>query len=388
MPSGTILLVNAVGIMAALEEGLDGSLRGRPFVVANMDAPRSVVLDLSPQAHREGLRRGMVLSLARNLCRDLEVKAPRPALYTAAEERLWRIGLEYTPIVERAGRGHLFIDLRGTSRLFGAPEDAAQRLRRDIREETGLSPSIALSTNKTVSKVATRVFRPAGFVALSPNEESGLIRMQPVGLLPGVGPVLLGRFGLLAIDEIGDLADLSECEARAIGPRGPELVTRARGVDASPVDPAPPERRAVSGEAVFEPDTTDPEVLRLRLEGLVAELGFALRKEGRGAMRASVELGYTDGLRSFGTARIARVVARDDEIAPIAAAALEAARKRRVRIRRLELRLSEIECAGPELDLFEPQDAKLSKLQSALDKIHGRFGLAAIESCAALAVRA
>ena len=388
MSSGTILHVNAVGIMAALEEGLDRSLRGRPFVVANLDAPRSVVLDLSTQAHREGLRRGMVLSLARNLCRDLEVKVPRPELYTAAEERLWRIGLEYTPIVERAGRGHLFIDLCGTSRLFGAPEDAAQKLRKDIREATGLSPSIALSTNKTVSKVATRVFRPAGFVALSPNEESRLIRMQPVGLLPGVGPVLLGRFGLLDIDEIGDLADLSECEARAIGPRGPELVTRARGVDTSPVDPAPPERRAVSGEVVFEPDTTDPDVLRLRLGALVAELGFMLRREGRGAKRASVELGYTDGLRSFGTARIARVVARDDELSAIAGTALEAARKRRVRVRRVELRLSEIESAGPELDLFEPQDAKLSKLQTAMDKIHGRFGLAAIESCAALTVKA
>jgi nucleotidyltransferase/DNA polymerase involved in DNA repair len=171
-----------------------------------------------------------------------------------------------------------------------APEDAAQKLRKDIREETGLSPSIALSTNKTVSKVATRVFCPAGFVALSSNEESSLIRMQPVGLLPGAGPVLLGRFGLLESDEIGDLADLSECEARAIGPRGPELVTRARGVDTSSVNPEPPDRRAVSGEVVFEPDPTDPEVLRLRLEGLVAELGFTLRKEGRGARRASIEL--------------------------------------------------------------------------------------------------
>jgi hypothetical protein len=92
-------------------------------------------------------------------------------------------------------------------------------------------------------------------------------------------------------------------------------------------------------------------------------------------------------MRSFGAARIARVVARDDELASIAKTALEAARKRRVRIRRLELRLSEIESAGPELDLFEPKDAKLSKLQNALDKIHGRFGLAAIESCAALTAK-
>lgn len=388
MATGTVLHVNAVGIMAALEEGLDRSLRGRPFVIANAGSLRAVVLDLSPQAHREGLRQGMVLSLAHNLCPDIEVRPPRPELCHAAEERIWSLGLGYTPLVERAGTGHLFIDLAGTSRLFGAPEDAAQGLRRRIMEETGLSPSIALSSNKTVSKVASRVFRPSGFVALSPNEEGALVRMQPVGLLPGVGPLLLGRFGLLGIEEIGDLADLAESEAHAIGPRGPELVARARGMDCSPVDPRPPEQRAVAGGTVFEPDTTDPGVLRPRAGALVAELAFALRREGLGARRALAELGYTDGLRSSGCARSARVLARDDELFTLALSALERARTRRVRIRRLSIRLSEIEPAGPELDLFEPEDLRLARLQTALDGIRGRFGHGAIEPCSLLAARA
>ena len=254
-------------------------------------------------------------------------------------------------------------------------------------EETGLSPSIALSSSKTVSKVSTRVFRPAGFVALSPNEESSLVRMQPVGLLPGVGPSL-GRLGLLGIDEIGDLADLSESEARAIGPRGPELVAKARGIDSSPVDPELPERRAVVGEVVFEPDTTDPEILGLRSGALVAELAFSLRKDGLGARRALIELTYTDGLRCSAHAGAARVLARDDELLVLALTALERARKRRVRVRRLGLELSDIESAGPELDLFEPEDLRLSRLQSALDRIRGRFGFAAIEPCSLLAARA
>jgi nucleotidyltransferase/DNA polymerase involved in DNA repair len=78
------------------------------------------------------------------------------------------------------------------------------------------------------------VFRPAGFIALSPPEEGQIIRMQPVGLLPGVGPLLLGRFGLLGIEDIGDLADLTTPEARALGPRGPELVARSRCISTIP----------------------------------------------------------------------------------------------------------------------------------------------------------
>src|SRR5208337_429169 len=111
------------------------------------------------------------------------------------------------------------------------------------------------------------------------------------------------------------------------------------------------------------------------------------RKDGLGARRALIELTYTDGLHGSGHARAARVLARDDELLALALAALERARKRRVRVRRLELKLTGIESAGPELDLFEPEDLRLSRLQSALDRIRGRFGFAAIEPCSFLATR-
>ncbi len=183
MGSGTILHVNAVGLMAAIEEGLDPVLRGRPFVVANEGSARAVVLDVSHLAHREGLRRGMPLALVCNLVPGLAVRPPRAELYRGAEERLWRIALEYTPLVERAGPGHLFIDLSGTTRLYGAPEDATQRFRSRVLSETGLMPALALSSTKTASKVATRVFRPGGFIALSSGEENLLVRRQPASLL-------------------------------------------------------------------------------------------------------------------------------------------------------------------------------------------------------------
>lgn len=382
MSSGCILHINEVGLMAALEENLEPHLRGRPFVVAHADAPRSVVLDLSPKAHSEGVRRGMGLSLARNICPGLELRAPRPELCTYAEEKLWRISLDYTPLVEKAGRGHLFVDLSGTSRLFGPPEDAAQKIRWRILNELELSPSMALSGSKTVSKVATRVFRPSGFVALAPQEETELLGIQPVSLLPGVGRILMGRFALLDIGFIGDLALLSDCEARAVGPRGPELVARARGIDNSPVDPELPERRTVAGETVFEPDTADPALLNARLGALCAELGFSLRSKGWGARRVSADVLYTDGLRDSAGSRSLRLLSRDDELLQLASGALAAARKRRVRIRRIGIKYYDIESAGPELDLFEPAETKIIRLQSALDKIHGRFGLGAIAPCA------
>ena len=384
MSTGTILHVNAVGLAAAIEMHVDHSLRTWPFVVANERAPRAVVLAPSPVAHREGVRPGMVLSLARTICPELKTCEPRPMLYRSVEESLRTLGLSFTPLVERAGAGHLYLDLAGTSRLNGVPEDAAQKLRACIYEATGLTPTVALASNKTVCKVATRVFRPSGFVALSYNEENRLIRQQPVELLPGVGPVLLGRLSLLGLDEIGQLADLDAIEARALGPRGSELVTRARGIDTSPVDPEPEEKKSVHGEVIFEPDTSNPETLRLRLGILVRELAFSLRKQGFGAHKVTVSLTYTDGPSSSATEKAVRLRTRDDELISLACAALGRATTRRVRIRRLGITLSGIEAAGPELDLFEPQELRMNRLQIALDTVRTRFGPNALIPCAAL----
>ncbi|PKL24426.1 MAG: hypothetical protein CVV47_08225 [Spirochaetae bacterium HGW-Spirochaetae-3] len=386
MGYGTILHVNAVGLMAAIEEGLDPSVRGRPFVVANEGLSRAVVLDVSPTAHREGLRRGMPLSVARAMVPGLSARAPRAELYRGAEERIWRIALDYTPLVERAGQGHLFVDLAGTGRLYGSPADATQRFRSRVLADTGLKPALALSSSKTASKVATRVFRPGGFIALSDAEEGPLVRRQPASLLPGVGPVLLGRLALLDIVDIGGIADLGDPEARAIGPKGAALVARARCVDDSPVDPEPPERRSVSGTVILEPDTIDPGVMRLRLSGLASELAFSLRREGRGFRRAELSLSYTDGLTGRGSAVGRRVLSRDDEALSLALEALERGRTRRVRVRRICLSLSGIEAAGPELDLFEPEDRRPARLQSALDSIRGRYGMEAIAPCETLSL--
>ncbi len=385
MPAGTILHINAVGLMAAMEENLEPALRGRPFVIANGGAARAVVLDLSREAHREGLRRGMLLARAKGELAGLLVREPREELYAGANETLGRICRVYSPRVEVAGIGHVFADLAGTARLNGPGQDVSQRIRTEILDATGLRPVLALAGSKTVSKVATRVFRPGGFVALSSGEESLLMRHQPVGLLPGVGPVLSRRFDLLGIREIGDLAGLSASEARALGERGPELAARARGIDAGPVDPEPPELRVERGRFVFEPDASDPEILGPRLDALASELAYCLRRKGLGARRVRVELSYADGFRSSASAGSSRVLARDDEIVRFAREAFRRARTRRVRIRRIAVDLYEQDSAGPELDLFEPQDARLSLLQPALDRVRTRYGFGAVVPAALLA---
>lgn len=407
MTSGTIIHVNVIGLMAAVEEVVDPGVRGRPFVVARPDIPRAMVLDLSPEAYREGVRRGMLVQAACARVRALKVVPPRPELYEKVDQSLLETAFCFTPLVERAGRGHLFLDVNGTRRLFGAPEDAARRLLGEIADRTGLVPTVALASTKTAAKVASRVFRPFGFAPLSVNDEGELVARQPVELLPGVGVKLLPRLLSLEIGEIGTLASLSMDEAQAISARGPELVLRARCVDDSPVNPEPSSRRMLAGETVFEPDCADPDLLAWRAREIVAELGFRMRKDGFGAHVVMAKLVYTDGAvvsRSVRAGQDAGFVA-DIQLCDAAERAVRQAWKRRVRVRKLQIELGGFEPAGPELDLFEPlpffnaepdidqagmQTRRIAmhmRVQSALDRVHGKYGQSAIMPAAAFLYR-
>lgn len=69
----------------------------------------------------------------------------------------------FSPLVEaEEDSGHLFLDLTGTGRLFGPPQDVARRIRCTVRGELGLDPIWGLAANKLVAKVATRVVKPKG----------------------------------------------------------------------------------------------------------------------------------------------------------------------------------------------------------------------------------
>ncbi len=386
MASGTILHLNLVGLMAAVEEGLDPGLRGRPFAIGNVGRNRPVCLDLSPEAHRAGLRRGMSLDYAHRQLRELVIKEARPGLYERADAELFRIASIFSPLVERAGTGHLFVDFRGTRGLWGEAVDGVAKLRREILEKTGLLPVLALASTKTVSKVATRVMRPTGFIALEEGEERGLLRRQPVELLPGIGPLLRDRLRMLEIEEIGALGDLDELSARALGPRGPALRDRAALLEASAVDPEPPERRRISGSVTLEPDSADPEFLARALRKLASDLGFSMRREGLAAGRLGLRLGFSDGEASTASVRLSRPLLRDDELGGAIGPLLARARTRRSRVRSLGLELSEFASAGPELDLFTPMEARMGRLQGALDAVRRRYGTDAIGSAGGLAL--
>ncbi|MCK7479642.1 MAG: hypothetical protein M0C28_21715 [Candidatus Moduliflexus flocculans] len=202
--------------------------------------------------------------------------------------------------------------------------------------------------------MATLGLPPRGLRGLVLGGGVLLMRAPARRALPGVGPVLSRRFDLLGIREIGDLAGLSASEARALGERGPELAARARGIDAAPWIPSPPELRVERGRFVFEPDASDPEILGPRLDALASELAYCSGRKGLGARRVRVELSYADGFRSAASAGSSGSSPGTTRSSASPGKPSGGPGRAASGIRRIAVDLYERDSAGPELDLFEP----------------------------------
>jgi DNA polymerase-4 len=383
----SVVHLNVVGFPAAVAVTKKRELADRVFVIAGAQASRAVVLDVSRRARELGLEAGMPLSLAERSVRDLLILPPDPISSAMVNAEMEHIAARYAPIVQNDSGGHLYLDLEGTSRLFGPHIDVAIRIKNEIVEAIGVEPAVGVARNKLVAKVATRSMRPDGVVYIRAGEERPFLDSQDAQILPGVGPAVARALSVVGLRSIGEVAALSDAEAFAfLGKRGLALRDAARGLDAAPVVPGGLSERVIRRRLDFAGDVLDATVIRGALVVVAEDAGLELRKSILSASRVRLAVSYADGVRTEAEVRPNRPLVLDSDLIAAAGRAYAKAGERRVRIRGLSLFLSDFAPAGRELDLFIPEGTvRLERLQTAVDAARRRYGPAAVTRATSLA---
>jgi DNA polymerase-4 len=380
-----IIHLNVADFAVAVERAIDRRLAGRPVVIAPQDAGRAAVYDMSEEAYRAGVRKGMALSRAARLCRDARVLPPRPERYEQAMRALLQQALPYSPQIE-AGEtdGHLFIDATGTGRLFGPPMDVAWRLRREIRSGHGLVPIWSVAPNKLVAKVATRLVKPEGEYIVAAGEEQAFLAPLGLGVIPGIEREDLVRLREFNLTRVHEVAALRLEELRVpFGSRAMSLYETVRGIDPSPVLAVGEKPPAVASGTVFATDTNDADALLAALYRLIEQAGAELRRRRRAAQRVAVVLDYSDGVRWIRSTAARPATANDLTLFETARRALFLAWARRVRVRHLRLVCDRLVFPPAQLALFgedRQSTEKRDRLIGALDAVRHRFGREAIQT--------
>ena len=140
--SRSIIHLNIADFAVAVENNIQPSLRGYPLVIAPLGAPRAVVYDMSDEAYKEGVRKGMALARAKRINKKIKILPPRFNRYERAMKDLLKQTIAFTPLIESGtSDGHIFLDVTGSGRLFGPSVDVAFKLNKAFKKTFNLTPS-------------------------------------------------------------------------------------------------------------------------------------------------------------------------------------------------------------------------------------------------------
>jgi DNA polymerase-4 len=396
MSARAIVHLDLDAFFVAVERVVDSSLRGRPVIVAfgGLYAPRTAVASASYEARESGIESGMPLRQARKRCPDAVVLPGNPDLYARASRALFQVLRDFSPVVEPASQDEAYLDLRGTSRLFGAPADAGSRIQREVQQRLRLDATVGLGSNKLLSKVAAGCAKPSGFCDVSPGWEAAFLRPLRVLRLPGVGETTGRRLLDFNLRRCGEVAVVPvQYLQMAFGVRGRLLSERSRGEDWSPVQPRGPVR-SVGAEVTFDVDTNDRPAIEATLRRLVERATGRLRWQGRLARTVAVRLRFADSVDAAMQQTLTTSTDLERELAPVARILMERLWERRIRVRQVGVRLSGLIGGLEQGDLFDdltgaegwtPTRAQRGRaLAGSVDRVRSRHGFGAICSARAL----
>jgi DNA polymerase-4 len=289
----TIMHVDLDAFYSSVEQRDHPELRGKPVVVGGDPAARGVVATASYEARRFGVHSAMPSRTALRLCPDAVLIHPRFDVYIEISRQLRDLFLAITPLVEPIALDEAYLDV---SSSHSSPEEArgtSQGLKRQIRDETGLTASIGIATNKLVAKVASDRQKPDGLTIVSAGEERTFLAPLPVRSLIGIGPRTEQRLVDVGIERVSELADARpDWLVARFGPGGLEWQRLALGVDDRPVV-LDRELKQISRERTFPRDIARRDELRHVLEELAIELTPALR-DALPARTLTLKLRYAD----------------------------------------------------------------------------------------------
>ncbi|HZB48019.1 MAG TPA: DNA polymerase IV [Mycobacteriales bacterium] len=299
MPGGgpTILHADLDAFYASVEQLLDPALRGRPIAVGGSERG-GVVLAASYEAKGFGVRGGMPGWQARRLCPGLTFVRGHFGRYQELADHVMDILHGITPAVERISIDEAFLDVSGSTHLFGPPAEIAALVRRRVRHEVGLPISIGAARTKHLAKVASQVAKPDAVLVVEPERERAFLDPLPVGLMWGVGPVAEQRLAERGIRTIGEL---SRTPSRALeGLLGTAVGAKlaALAVNEDPRRIVTADRaRSVGAQSALGRRSPTPELAREVLGHLADRVAGRLRAKGRAGRTVTVRVRFT-GMRS------------------------------------------------------------------------------------------
>ena len=222
----------------------------KPVVIAHGTGPGSEIASCNYPARKYGVKNGMWMKSALELCPTLKALPYDYAAYEEASRQFYDSILAIDGIVQSISIDEALIDVsdqcikaggsdgRALSEgsIYREQETAqalAQSLRSLVKEKTGCDVSVGIGSNILLAKVALRKAKPAGQHLIKPEEVLNFLGELVVTDLPGVAWSISNKLEEIGIKYVKDIRACSkERLVNALGPKtGEKIWDYSRGID-------------------------------------------------------------------------------------------------------------------------------------------------------------
>ncbi|ORY78482.1 hypothetical protein BCR35DRAFT_291934 [Leucosporidium creatinivorum] len=248
----------------------------------------SEISSCSYEARAKGVKSGISLGRAREMCPELVTIPFEFDLYKSFASRFYEVLLSHASLLQAVSIDEVLMEVKLPSSASSSSSssdpalDLAHRIRAEILSATGCPASIGISHNILLARLASRKAKPANAFHLTSDLVPSFLNPLSVDDLPGIGWSTRSKLeDELKVTTVGDLLKVRQSElARVLGEKqGKKFAEFARGVDDRELDVGKA-RQSVSTEVNYAIRFENEEQVERFMRQLGEETAKRLRDVG------------------------------------------------------------------------------------------------------------
>jgi DNA polymerase IV len=359
-------------------------LRGRPVVVGG-SRQRGVVSSSSYEARKYGVHSAQPMAKAVRLCPHGVFLPVRMSRYREISRKVFEIFHRFTPLVEPLSIDEAFLDVTGSTRLFGGPEEIARNIKETVFREVGLTVSAGVAPSKFAAKIASEMEKPDGLTVVPEDRVREFLAPLPVSMMWGAGKITLAVLEEMRIRTFQDLSGtpVPVLEER-FGRNGPRMHRLSLGIDERSVQPNHA-AKSIGHEETFAEDLKDSGSIKKEVLSLADKVARRMRKESLKGRTITLKVKYGDFKLTTRSLTLPAPTDDASEIFGAASGLLQRTQAGERPVRLLGVSVSQLldERTQSQFPLFPEDEAsrKKRRLNTALDSISDKFGDKVIGPC-------
>lgn len=233
----TILHSDCNGFFASVECLYNPDIRNKPVAVCgDQDKRHGIILAKNEIAKKFNIKTGEPIWQALQKCPELVTAQAHYDRYIRFSKLCREIYSDYTDNIEPFGLDEAWLDVTGSTLVYGSGKDIAEEIRYRIKHELGITVSIGVSFNKIFAKLGSDYKKPDAVTVITKENYKDIVWKLRVSDLLYVGRATEKKLHKLGVLTIGELADFPLNLLRQnFGKWADILHNFSNGLDYSPV---------------------------------------------------------------------------------------------------------------------------------------------------------